>query len=134
MSKFGSILDPSLNLCKTAQPNWTNLGRDGPLDEEIQICTNEVDLSLGGAIWEPKSKKKLLLKNEQQFLLCSTKSTSFVQICISSSKGPSLPRLVQFGWAVLQRKIKMWKVNRQQMPSDGKNSYGHLRKMHSIFM
>jgi hypothetical protein len=34
---------------KTAQPNGIQLGRDHPLEVEIQICTNGVDPSWGGA-------------------------------------------------------------------------------------
>jgi hypothetical protein len=34
-------------LGKTAQPNGTKLCRDGQLEGEIQICTNQVDNSRG---------------------------------------------------------------------------------------
>jgi len=33
--------------CKTTEPNGTNFYRDGLLEEEFQICTNEVDSPLG---------------------------------------------------------------------------------------
>lgn len=50
-------------------------------------------------------------------------STSFVQTWISSAQWLSLLSLVQFGWADLQKKIKMWNVS-GQTPGDGKNSHG----------
>ena len=34
-----------------------------------------------------------------------------------------LPSFTSFGWAVSEEKIKMWKVNRRRMPSDGKSSH-----------
>jgi hypothetical protein len=34
-----------------------------------------------------------------------------------------LPNFSSFGWGVSEEKIKMWKVNRRQMPSDGKSSH-----------
>ena len=33
-----------------------------------------------------------------------------------------LPSFTSFGWAVSEKKIKMWKFNRRQTPSDGKSS------------
>ena len=39
-----------------------------------------------------------------------------------------------FGWGVSEEKIKMWKVNRRPMPSDGKRSHclwqGELKKQY----
>jgi hypothetical protein len=35
--------------CKITEPNWTKLDMEGHLEEEIQICTSEVDCPLGGA-------------------------------------------------------------------------------------
>ena len=34
-----------------------------------------------------------------------------------------LPSFTSFGWGVSEEKIKMWKVNGRQMPSDGKSSH-----------
>jgi hypothetical protein len=34
-----------------------------------------------------------------------------------------LPSFTSFGWVVSEEKIKMWKVNGQQTPSDGKSSH-----------
>jgi hypothetical protein len=34
-----------------------------------------------------------------------------------------LPSFSSFGWGVSEEKIKMWKINEQQMPSDGKSSH-----------
>jgi hypothetical protein len=34
-----------------------------------------------------------------------------------------LPSFTSFGWEVSEEKIKMWKVNGRQMPSDGKSSH-----------
>jgi hypothetical protein len=34
-----------------------------------------------------------------------------------------LPSFTSFGWGVSEEKIKMWKVNRRRMPSDGKSSH-----------
>ena len=34
-----------------------------------------------------------------------------------------LPSFTSFGWGVSEDKIKMWKVNGRQTPSDGKSSY-----------
>ena len=43
-----------------------------------------------------------------------------------------LPSFTSFGWGVSEEKIKMWKVNGRQMPSDGKSSHclwqGELKK------
>ena len=44
-----------------------------------------------------------------------------------------LPSFSSFGWGVSEEKIKMWKVNRRQTPSDGKSSHclwqGELKKL-----
>ena len=44
-----------------------------------------------------------------------------------------LPSFSSFGWGVSEEKIKMWKVNGQRMPSDGKSSHylwqGGLKKV-----
>jgi hypothetical protein len=43
-----------------------------------------------------------------------------------------LPSFTSFGWGVSEEKIKMWKVNGRQTPSDGKSSHclwqGELKK------
>ena len=44
-------------LCKIAVTNGTKLSRDGPWEEEIQMCSNEVDASWGEAIRGPKRWK-----------------------------------------------------------------------------
>ena len=44
-----------------------------------------------------------------------------------------LPSFTSFGWGVSEEKIKMWKVNRRRMSSDGKSSrclwQGELKKV-----
>ena len=38
-------------------------------------------------------------------------------------RGPSIDAFSSFGWGVSEEKIKMWKVNGRQTPSDGKSSH-----------
>ena len=49
-----------------------------------------------------------------------------------------LPSFTSFGWAVSEEKIKMWKVNGRQTPSDGKNSHclwqGELKSHQNIYL
>jgi hypothetical protein len=39
-----------------------------------------------------------------------------------NGSGQNVPSFSSFGWVILEEKIKMWKANGRQTPSDGKSS------------